>query len=198
MNSNNTIIIVNMPGAVLQQKKYNSICFRVGGLECCSINSPTLYSNTVCKYLPSPSLPPQPPFPQPPPPPPPEPCIDIDDISGYTLEVNYDRRDCTVNHVCNRAIFNVYINNIFVGKANLNNALTGANVHRSFTIPNNITAQNNIYEIKLVKDASIPIAHDGIAQVIIRDGDRIVFQSCLPNDRVVFIPRCPPPPPPPL
>lgn len=194
MNSDNTIIALSIPGTVLKQKKYNSICFRVGGLECCSINSPNLYSNTVCKYIPSPPLPPQPPFPTPTPPPPPEPCVEVDDISGFTMEVNYDARLCRAGHRCNRAIFNVYINNIFIGIANLNNLLTGSNVYQSFTIPSNISVQNGGYEIKIIKHASIPVAHNGIAQVIIRDGDRIVFQSCMPNDRAVFIPRCPPPP----
>lgn len=192
-NSDNTVIILTLPGSAINNKKYNSICFRVGGLECCSINSPTLYSNTVCKQLPPTPLPPQPPFPTSTPAPPPGPCIQDIDLSGYTIEVNYNEQECPAGHQCNRAIFNVYINDIFIGKSNLNNGLNGGNVFTSFTIPTGITPQNNGYTINLVKDESIPVAHNGIAQVIIKDGTRVVYQSCLPNDNARFVANCPPP-----
>jgi hypothetical protein len=66
-----TYIQVIIPGNVFNDKNYSRICFRVGGTDCCGPGSPNQYSNTVCKALDPPVLPP--------PPQPPEAGIGFDD-----------------------------------------------------------------------------------------------------------------------
>ena len=56
-------------------------------------------------------------------PPPPDKCLDQGlDLTGVIVKVSYDRAACDEPHSCNLALFDLYINDVLIGQANLNNA----------------------------------------------------------------------------
>jgi hypothetical protein len=142
-----------------------------------------------------------------PPPPPPGPCVGSLDISGFRLDCDYihdsvgsSRCPGDGSHVCNRAIFDIYINEVFVGQANLNNlsgnssllTVSRYNRYSNFTIPAGVAATtNNEYKIEIRAAASNRNPHRGIARISITDlSGKVIFASCLPNDKAIFIPAC--------
>jgi len=189
-NCNNTYIQVAIPGSVLGAKNYKSICFRVGGEQCCFVLSPNTFSNTVCKMLPSQTSPETPCCPPPVPPEPPPPCVEDIDISGYTLKISYAPSVCRGGHICNRALFICYVNGTEVGLVNLNNGGDGGPRSTSLILPPNIFSDNG-YKIELVGHPSLRSVHRGIARVEIIDlNQQIIFDECLPDDTAIFIPEC--------
>lgn len=191
----NTSIDVSIPGSILRSGNYTSIVFRVGGPDCCDSNAPNMWSNEVTVAIP------------PLPPPPTEPIIPSIcelDISGYDIHCNYDAGACGGGHVCNRALFEVYVNDVYAFESNLNNGSNPGNVYTNGTVPSNIIAQdyrgNGLeYKIEVRAHASNPSPHLGIAQIVIYDltGTEI-FNACVPNSQVVYVPagqNCPTPTP---
>ena len=191
-NCDNTYIEVAIPGSVLSAKNYSSICFRVGGENCCFPLNPNTYSNTVCKNLLSNII--ESPLtccPPPEPPEPPRPCIDASDISGYSVTVSYAPGTCRSGHRCDRAKFLLYINDTEIGLVNLNNAKDGLPKSTTLTIPGGIISIDNKYRLSLIKDPSIRTAHKGIARIEIKNlTNEVIFDQCLPNDEAVFINQC--------
>lgn len=192
---NNTNIDVSIPGTILRSGNYTNICFRVGGPDCCNSGASNAWSNEVCIAIPPP--PPEPPQPT-------APAICDLDISGYSIHCNYDSNACGGGHSCNRAIFDIYVNDMFVFVSNLNNGGTGADVFTNSTIPSNISAQdyrgNGLeYKIEARPNSANSSVHRGICQIIIYDlTGLVVFNACVPNSQVVYVAagqNCPTPTP---
>jgi alpha-tubulin suppressor-like RCC1 family protein len=192
---NNTNIDVSIPGTILRSGGYTDICFRVGGPDCCNSGASNAWSNEVC--VPIPTLPPAPPSPPPP-------VICDLDISGYNIQCNYNEEACGGGHSCNRAIFDVYVNDIFVFTSNLNNGGSGSNRFASSTVPINISAQdfrgNGLeYKIEARPNSANPNPHLGICQIVIDDLSGLeIFNECVPNSQVVYVAagqNCPTPTP---
>jgi hypothetical protein len=158
----------------------STIQLKLGGNNCCG------FSNVVNIAIP----------PVPPPPPTPEPdvCIpDNLDLYGYTAIVSYDPVNCTAGHVCNRAIFDFYIDNTLIGRANLNNLDTGGYKESVFVINEHIITTGST-SIRL--DCALAACHNGIGRVVIKDPqNNIALALCLPNDVAVGSLLCPTPTP---
>ena len=121
----------------------STIQLKLGGNNCCG------FSNVVNIAIP--------PAPPPPPIPGPEVCIpDNLDLYGYTAIVSYDPVNCTAGHVCNRAIFDFYIDNTLIGRANLNNLDTGGYKESVFVINEHIITTGST-SIRLDKPKLIPM-----------------------------------------
>lgn len=188
----NKVITVCIPGNILRSDPNASqICFRVGGTSCCTVDTqpPTiLYSTPVCLPIP--------PVPPPPPPPPPEPCVPSVVNAPLTMEIAYESTlspgsiSCGQgSHICNRTIFDVMVNGTNIGTANLNNANDGGSRSSRVGIPDNlITGDSFTFELR----CSTGGCHWGVAIVRIFDRDNnMTYQSCLANDEVFVIRRCP-------
>jgi formylglycine-generating enzyme required for sulfatase activity len=178
------IIKVYIPGNIISPGgiRANNLQLRLAGPSCCGM------SNIVNI--------PVPPIPPPPPEPTPNQCLTRGvDLYGHTAIVSYDPVNCSAGHNCNAAIFDLYINNILIGRANLNNLPFGGYKETILTINSNIiTDENTIIELRCALGA----CHQGIGRVIIKDSsNNIVFASCLPNDIIVGIGNfiCPTPTP---
>jgi hypothetical protein len=158
----------------------STIQLKLGGNNCCG------FSNVVNIAIP--------PAPPPPPIPGPEVCIpDNLDLYGYTAIVSYDPVNCTAGHVCNRAIFDFYIDNTLIGRANLNNLDTGGYKESVFVINEHIITTGST-SIRL--DCALTACHNGIGRVVIKDPqNNIALALCLPNDVAVGSLLCPTPTP---
>lgn len=170
------IIKVYVPGTMLSPGgiRANSIQLRLGGPNCCGV------SNIISISIPQP--------PPPPPPPTPNKCLDRNiDLYGYKAIVSYDPVNCQAGHSCNAAIFDLYINNILIGQADLNNAVDGGYRETILTINNHIiTDQNTSVELR----CALSSCHQGIGRITIKDpsnNNNTIFASCLPNDNIVGI-----------
>jgi hypothetical protein len=168
------IIKVYIPGNIISPGgiRANNLQLRLAGPNCCGM------SNIV--NIPVPPLPPPPPEPTP------NQCLTGGvDLYGHTAIVSYDPVNCSAGHNCNAAIFDLYINNILIGRANLNNLPFGEYKETILTINSNIiTDENTIIELRCALGA----CHQGIGRVIIKDSsNNTVFASCLPNDIIVGI-----------
>jgi hypothetical protein len=105
------------------------------------------------------------------------------DLFGYTAIISYDPVNCGGGHVCNRAIFDFYIDNIFIGQANLNNGGDGGYREGVFAINDHIIS-SELTELKLV--CSSAACHNGIGRAVLKDtSDNIVLAMCMPNDIVI-------------
>lgn len=158
----------------------SSIQLKLGGNNCCG------FSNIV--NIPIPPAPPPPPIPEP------DVCMpDNLDLYGYTAIVSYDPVNCTAGHVCNRAIFDFYIDNTLIGTANLNNLDTGGYKESVFVINEHIITTGST-SIRL--DCALTACHNGIGRVVIKDPqNNIALALCLPNDVAVGSLLCPTPTP---
>lgn len=167
------IIKIYIPGTDLAPGgiRATGIQLRIAGPNCCTI------SNIIDIPVP------------PPPPPPPQPtpnqCLPTLDLYGYSAIVSYDPVNCRAGHACNAAIFDLYIDNYFIGQANLNNANNGGYREGVFIINEHIiTNINTTVELR----CALARCHQGIGRIAIKDpGNNIIFSSCLPNDSIVGI-----------
>jgi len=184
-NCDKTYIQVAMPGSVFNAKNYSNICFRVGGDNCCYPPSPNVFSNTVCKPLPS-----QPCCPVSDPPDLPR-CLNKDDLTGLTAIVSYDPSSCQSTHRSDQALFLLYINDIEVGQVDLSNGGDGETKSTILSIPFGVIMKNNSYKISLIKSPSISASYQALARIQILDenGDSI-FDTCLENDSEIFTTTC--------
>lgn len=182
MSCDNTIIQTIFSSGMLSPNgvRATGIQFRIAASGCCS----TSVSNVIDIVVP--------PCPPPPPPPPPPvgKCIPSVDLYGYTAIVAYDPINCGGGHVCNRALFDLYLNDIFIGQANLNNGDStngpaGGPRSGVFTINDHISSNN----LKILLKCASPNdnCHQGIGRVIlISPLNHIAYAECLPNDTDVF------------
>lgn len=181
-NCDKKIIKLYIPGNIIAPNnvRASSIQLRIGGNGCCGL------SNIVDMPVPPP--------PQPEPQPPPEVCLEGNiDLYGYTAIVSYDPVNCQPGHVCNRAIFDFYIDNTFIGTANLNNLEDGGYKETVFTINSHIISSGSTI-IRL--ECALTNCHNGIGRVVIKDPqNNIVLALCLPNDVAVGALLCPTPTP---
>lgn len=177
MSCDNTIIRTIFSSGMLYPNgvRATGIQFRIAASGCCS----TSISNVVDIVVP----------PCPPPPPPPDPpvgrCLPSVDLFGYTAIVAYDPTNCGAGHACDRALFDLYLNDIFIGQANLNNGTDGGPRSGVFTINDHIGTNN----LKILLQCASPNnqCHQGIGRVVlISPSNQIVYAQCLPNDVDVF------------
>lgn len=174
MSCDNKIIKLYVPNGHLLNggNRVPTIRIKLGGLGCCK------ESNVVTI-----GIPPVPPMV---PPPVPEKCLDKGiDLIGHIVRVSYDRAKCGgIAHGCNNAIFHLYINNTFIGQANLNNANDGKYRETLFTIQNSIIANPGLV---LELRCALPTCHSGIGRIEIMDpvSKNIVYANCIPNDVII-------------
>lgn len=121
---------------------------------------------------------------------------------SFIITVRYDEiypgdgPNCAGGHTCNSALFEIYVNDTYLGLANLNNAggpedpgPAGTSDRKSsFTVPSSIGLINgnqiNIYIKCAYKDG----CHQGVARVdIYTSGGRVVYQGCLDTDVIIPI-----------
>jgi subtilisin family serine protease len=189
---NSSAIIACLPNPLLRANpSANKICFRVGGNSCCNVDGFPLYSNEVCVNIP----PPPPPVPSATP----LPCIPSLANGPFTMDIVYESALTSGSipcgqgtHVCNRTLFDVYVNNMLVGTANLNNANNGGSRTSSVNIPTGIISGTSFtFELRCPNNN----CHSGVAIVRVFDntGTRI-YQSCVQNGVVALITECPPSP----
>jgi alpha-tubulin suppressor-like RCC1 family protein len=151
------------------------IQFRIAASGCCSTST----SNIVDIIIP----------PCPPPPPTPTPpvgrCLPSVDLYGYTAIAAFDPYNCDTFHSCDRAIFDLYLNDIFIGQSNLNNGNDGGPRSGVFTINDHIGTNNLKISLKCASPNNQ--CHQGIGRVIlISPLGQIIYAECLPNDVDVF------------
>lgn len=172
---NHKIVKLYIPGTLLSPGgiRATSIQLKIQGASGCCGPSNTISIN----------IPPAPPLP---PSPPPNVCIDGGrDLYGHTATVSYDPINCSAGHSCNRAIFDFYIDNYFIGTADLNNANDGGYRSSTFGITEHIIADGSTtLELK----CKLSVCHQGIGRVEIKDpSGTTVYASCLPNDTTVAL-----------
>lgn len=174
-NCDNRIVKLAVPGSILSPNgtRASMLYVKMGG----SGTNCTEESNVV--EIPVPPLLPDLP------PPDPEVCLPSGtDLYGYTATVSYSSGDCGVYHACDRALFDLYINNTLIGQANLNNKNNGGARSSTFTILDHIIATTGL-TISLNCASPSGICHKGIGRVEIKDMQpSTVFAACLPNDTV--------------
>lgn len=173
---NKKIVRIYIPSSIIttNNTRASNIQIKIDGPNnnCCG------GSNIIDLVIPSP--------PPPDPPNPPDKCLEGTDIniSGYTAIVAYDPDACGGGHWCNRAIFDLYIDNNFIGQANLNNGDTGGPRQSTFVINNNIiVGVGTTFEIR----CALTNCHRGIGRLILKNpaGD-VVLAVCMPNDKIIL------------
>ena len=181
MSCNNKIIKLYLPASVITNgaSRATSIKLKLAGPNCCR------ESNVVTIPIP--------PIPPPDPGPAPDKCLEQgSDLIGHIVKVSYDRTACGGSHGCNRALFDLYINDIWIGQANLNNGggpsdpggAPGGYRESIFTIKDSIIA-NPGFKIELrcaYKQCHSGIGRVGFASPTTRE---TVFAACLKTDSVV-------------
>jgi formylglycine-generating enzyme required for sulfatase activity len=181
MSCNNKIIKLYLPASVITNgtSRASSIKIKLAGPNCCR------ESNVVTIPIP--------PIPPPNPGPAPDKCLEQgSDLIGHIVKVSYDPTACGGGHGCNRALFDLYINDIWIGQANLNNAggpsdpggPSGGYRESIFTIKDSIIA-NPGFKIEL--RCAYKQCHSGIGRVEFASPTtrETVFAACLKTDSVV-------------
>lgn len=118
-------------------------------------------------------------------------------LAGYRLSVRYSDTEgpCPGGHYCNRAKFNIYVNDIFIGVANLNNAggaddegsRAGGDRSASFLLPSSVQLRDGNRVDILIKCA-YENCHGGISWVeITTNTGEIIFTECIGTERTIPI-----------
>lgn len=179
INCDKKIIKLYIPNSHLLRSgaRAASINIKLAGSNCCK------QSNVVTVAIPATI--PSPPISDP------DKCLENGiDLIGYIAKVSYDPTKCPKgnpvnNHQCDGAVFDLYLNNILVGQANLNNGSTGGYRETLFTIKQSVIAKPGlILELRCALRGG---CHKGIGRIDIYDpnSNNLVYGACIPNDVVV-------------
>ena len=117
---------------------------------------------------------------------------------SYTLYVRYSNTDgpCPGGHGCDRAKFNVYVNDVFIGIANLNNGggpddpgtVPGGDRTAVLTLPKKVRNKSGKTMDIFIQCAYEGSCHGGIAWTqIIDDKGQKIFDSCIGTEVLVTI-----------
>lgn len=125
-------------------------------------------------------------------------------VVGLTIEVSYSnqkdpRFPCRGDHQCDKAVFDVKINGVSIGRANLNNARDGGN--RSFskqiddTLAKQIMDNTQNNQMIISTKCLVDDCHSSTPEVKITKGSNVLFWGCAPSltskgdtgDKVILI-----------
>jgi hypothetical protein len=119
-------------------------------------------------------------------------------ITNYQLYVKYSNTDgpCPGGHGCNRAKFNVYVNDVFLGIANLNNGGgpedPGKNLNGDrtsiLTLPSSVRFKSGKTMDIFIECAYEDGCHGGIAWVqIISNKGEIIYDACIETEKLITL-----------
>jgi hypothetical protein len=110
-------------------------------------------------------------------------------IIGLTIEVYYDKNNlCGRPHICDKAVFDIKLNGVVVGEANLNNKRDGGNrTSGPITITDDLARRiigNTSRDIVISTQCTIEEdCHSSAPRVKISKDTTILFDGCTPDIR---------------
>ena len=119
-------------------------------------------------------------------------------LAGYKLYVRYSNSEgpCPGGHTCDSAKFDIYVNDVFVGVANLNNGggaedpgpSAGGDRTAYFSLPSSVQVREGNRVDILIKCAYTSGCHGGIAWVqIINNKGQTVYNNCINTEQLVTL-----------
>jgi len=116
----------------------------------------------------------------------PEKClIDLEIEVKYTDEASSNKFPCRGGHNCNNAIFQINLNGVKIGTANLNNYPNGVSKTSGVIKINETTAKaiiavdkkKLIFSLKCLSSSN---CHSGTPEIIIKKGGEVIYNECSP------------------